>query len=139
MVISLIQKYKVYIKYLISGGTAATTDLALIFLFTSVFGIWYLLSAVIAFVFAFGVSFVLQKFWTFRNNEMEQIKKQLAMYLSLSLFNLIINTGAMYVLVDIIGWHYFISQIIIAASIAIFSFFVYNLVIFKKEKAVISV
>jgi putative flippase GtrA len=119
-------------RYLVAGGTAAATDLALLYVFTSVLGIWYLISAVLAFLIAFVVSFLLQKFWTFDDTS-EKWKSQAAVYFMITGTNLGLNTLLMYVFVDIFGIHYFVSQFIISGLIAFESYFVYQMFVFKKK------
>lgn len=119
------------LKFLISGGTAAAVDLGLLYLLTDVFHVWYLLSAGLAFIAAFAVSFSLQKFWTFNNHDLELIHRQLTMYLVLALFGLGVNTFSMYGLVDHAGFHYIGAQIITSAFIAVGNFFVYKHLIFN--------
>ncbi|MFA6459165.1 MAG: GtrA family protein [Candidatus Paceibacterota bacterium] len=120
-------------RYVISGGTAAVTDLAFLYLFTDILHIWYLVSTVFAFIIAFCVSFTLQKYWTFRDHSSDGVGAQGALYFTVSVINLAVNTGLMYLLTDIFGSHYMISQIIAAGCIAIVSFFVYQKLIFKQS------
>lgn len=126
-----IYKYKIYVKYVISGGTAASVDLALLYILTDIFGIWYLLSASLAFVVAYFVSFYLQKFWTFRDNSRERIAKQMSLYLIVGVSNLGINAGGMYILVDKLNVMYMLAQVIMGGLIAIGSFLIYKFVIFS--------
>jgi putative flippase GtrA len=56
------------VKYVVSGGSAAIVDIVALYVFTDLFGIWYILSAILAFISAFFVSFLLQKYWTFKDN-----------------------------------------------------------------------
>jgi putative flippase GtrA len=129
--LSQIYKYKLYIKYVISGGTAASVDLILLYILTDIFGIWYLLSACLAFVVAFFVSFYMQKFWTFRDNNRERIYQQMSLYLMVGVFNLGINAGGMYILVDKFHIMYILAQIIMGGIIAISSFLIYKFIIFS--------
>lgn len=123
------------LRYIISGGTAALTDLVALYVFTDILHVWYLLSAIIAFIIAFGVSFSLQKYWTFKDHSNDGIAAQGALYLLISIVNLGINTGLVYLFTDVFGSHYIVSQIIAAGLIAIVSFFVYQKLIFKKALA----
>jgi dolichol-phosphate mannosyltransferase len=129
---SLVVRYQTVVRYVISGGTAAVVDLGLLFIFTDVFHIWYLLSAVIAFLFAFFTSFFMQKFWTFQDSATERIHQQIALYFIVAIANLILNTALMYVFVEFIRLHYMLSQVVVALLIACGSFFVYRNFIFKK-------
>lgn len=119
------------VRYIVSGGTAAVTDLAFLYFFTDILGIWYVISAIMAFIIAFGVSFTLQKYWTFRDHSSDSVAAQGTIYFSISIINLGINTGLVYLLTDMAGVHYFMSQIIAAGSIAVISFFVYQKLVFK--------
>ncbi len=126
-----VYKYKVYIKYLIAGGIAASTDLSLLFVFTHFFGVHYLMSAVLAFLLAFFVSFFLQKFWTFRDNRREGMYGQMAIYLATAVTNLGINTGLMYAFVEYLHLWYLFAQIAAGALIAVESFIIYRFFIFN--------
>lgn len=112
------------IRFIISGGTAAVTNIGLLAIFTELLGIWYLISSALAFVCAFAVSFVMQKYWAFKSTDSFKIKKQLPMHLSVALFNLGVDVALVYTFVEIVGLWYIAAQIIASAIIAIESFFV---------------
>ncbi len=127
-------KNKMVIKYLTSGGTAAATDLILLFLLTDILNLWYIISASLSFIVAFFISFFLQKFWTFRDRTRDKIKQQMGLYFFIGVVNLIINGLGMYVLVDFFNIMYIFAQVIAGAFIAVVSFLIYRYVIFKKGK-----
>lgn len=136
MVIYLLKKIhnnKQFVKYAICGSTAASVDLFLLFVFTDLLNFWIVYSASLAFVFAFFVSFYLQKFWTFRDNQKKGTMKQMIMYLMVGIMNLGINAGGMYLLVEKYEIMYLLAQIIMGLSVAIFSFSIYRFVIFRKK------
>jgi len=126
--------YKIFAKYIISGCTAAVTDLVLLYIFTDILHIWYLLSAILAFIIAFFVSFYLQKYWTFRDNSRDKIYTQMSLYFLVGIINLSINTGGMYILVDKFNIMYILAQIMMGALIAVSSFLIYRFIIFKKRR-----
>ena len=78
-----------------------------------------------------GISFTLQKFWTFRDDRTTDMHIQVGKYFLVALVNLALNTALMYVLVDRFGIWYILSQIIIGLSIAVGSYFVYKKIIFR--------
>ncbi len=125
-------RWKTELKFVVSGTVAAIVDLGVLYVFTDFFGVWYLVSAIMAFIFAFFTSFFLQKYWTFEDGGNKAVKKQMVIYFVVAICNLALNTLLMYVFVDIIGVHYIFSQIIVALLIACASFFVYRNFIFKK-------
>ncbi|MES3031011.1 MAG: GtrA family protein [Patescibacteria group bacterium] len=121
------------IRYLIAGGTSTFTDLALLYIFTEFFHIWYLTSAILAFILAFFVSFFLQKYWTFQDASNDGVHGQMALYLFIALCNLGLNTFLMYLLVHFLGFHYMVAQFVVAGLIAIMSFFIYKKFVFKNN------
>lgn len=131
LILKLVKKFKTIIKFFISGTTATAVDLLFLYVFTDVFGIYYLISSVLAFVVAFFVSFGMQKFWTFRDRSKDRIYKQFSQYLTVTLFNLLINTYGMYVMVEKYEIMYLVAQFLMGGFIAVISFISYRFVIFK--------
>ena len=123
----------VIVRYILSGGTAAVTDLSALYLFNSILGVQYLISAILAFLVAFGVSFSMHKFWTFKteHSQDEVMHKQVMLYLGTSLFGLVLNTLLMYVFVS--GFHIqvILSQIFVGLMVACVSFFISRNFVFK--------
>ena len=117
-------------RYLVSGGTATLLDIVLLYILTRFAHLWYLASAVLAFIVAFGVSFTLQKFWTFRDHATDGVHRQAGKYLAVSVFNLGLNTLLVYAFTDQLHLWYIFSQILAAGLIALVSFFVYKRFIF---------
>ncbi len=144
MIIELIDRFTrhVAIRFIISGGTSAFVDLVVLYVLNSVLGFHYLISAVLAFIVAFGVSFTLHKFWTFKSHG-ESARKQAIMYLGTSLFGLFLNTLLMYIFVDYILSGFLVNQMeikVILAQIAVgiivafVSFFLSHHFVFKYKK-----
>ncbi len=121
------------IRFVISGTIGAVTDLFLLWFLTAAFGIWYLASAIIAFILSFVVSFFLQKLWTFKNREADRTHVQAGIYLAVTLCNLGVNTLLVYVFVRYFSLHYLLAQIIASVLIAFESFFAYREIVFKKK------
>lgn len=129
-----IYKYRQIVRYIISGGTAALVNLVLLYIFTDIFKIWYLLSSILAFCVTFFVSFFLQKYWTFRNREQEKIYRQMGLYFVVAVTNLGLNTLLMYLSVDILRIWYLLAQVLVIAVIAVESFLIYKFLIFNRQK-----
>lgn len=113
-------------RFLISGGVAAVVNLGLLYTFTDVLGIWYLISAGLSFAFAFAVSFAMQKYWSFRNDARDKIGSQLPMHLSVALMNLVINIALVAFFVEVAGIWYIFAAIISNIIIAFESYFAFR-------------
>lgn len=129
----IIFKRKIILKYIISGGTAAAVNLLLLFFLTDVLGFWYVISAVLAFIVAFIVSFCFQKFWTFEDRSTERVRAQATVYFVVAIVNLTINTVLIYSFVELLAIHYLIAQIFSGIIIACESFFIYRRFIFRHK------
>lgn len=132
--IELIKKRKEIIKFLIAGGTATLTNFSLLYFFTDILGIWYLLSSVLAFIVAFFVSFFLQKFWTFNDGGRDDLYRQMAAYLVIALLGLSFNATSMYILVDNFKLWYMLAQFFTSGFIAIGNFLAYKTFVFNRRK-----
>ncbi|MEI6843432.1 MAG: GtrA family protein [bacterium] len=111
------------VRYVISGGTSASVNIAILSILYYIFHMYYLLASVFAFIVAFFVSLVLQKFWTFRDHSTKDMHLQIGKYLVSSLFGLAINTALLYIFVDHFHFYVFLGQVfagIITASITFF-------------------
>jgi len=129
-------RHRQIIKYLIAGGTSTSSDILIYSLLIYFASLWYVASSVISFTIAFWISFGLQKFWTFRDKNTEKMMKQTYLYFFVAITNLGISTLLIYIFVDYIHIHKFLSKIIANATIATESFFVYRYFIFAKKDKV---
>jgi putative flippase GtrA len=122
----------IFIRYVISGGTSASVNLAVLYIFKYKLHFYYLTASRIAFIVGFFVSLILHKFFTFRDHSTENIHKQTAMYLMSSLFGLSLNTTLMYVFVDILNIWIMFSQVLAGILVASCTFFISKHIVFKK-------
>lgn len=120
------------LKFIFVGGFAAAVNLAVLFLCTSILGIWYLVSSVISFLVALFTNFLLQKFWAFKNQTKFQVR-QLAAFVGTNVVNLGFNTLLMYLFVSHFGIHYLYAQLLTSLLIAFESFFIYRLIFGSKN------
>ena len=121
------------LRYLIAGGTVAVINFVILYMLTDIFYIWYLTSSLIALSIAVILSFILQKYWTFRNHSLDHVHVQLPLHLLLSLANIVLNTVLMFFFVEQIRLWYITAQFFAAAMLACMNFFVYRQFIFAQE------
>lgn len=127
------RRFHALFKYVVSGGSAACVNLGGLYVLTEYAHVHYLQSAVLAFIVAFFISFLLQKFWTFGDMRKEVMHIQMMWYLGLSLANLLVNTLLIYILVEYMHLWYVAAAVASGALLAISNFFVYKHVIFTTE------
>ncbi len=121
------------IRFIISGATATGLIIVLLYGLTKVFHIWYLASSVLAFIIATVVSFLLQKYWAFKDHRSDVLHKQAAAYFVLQLWDLVLNTALLYVGVTYLHLWYLLAQFCVSAIIAVQNFLVYRAFIFKNR------
>ena len=122
------------VRYVISGGTSASVNIAVLSLLYYIFHIYYLLASVISFLVSWFVSLFLQKFWTFRDRSTKGIHKQAGMYLVSSLLGLAINTSLLYIFVDYLHFYVFLGQVFAGVITASVTFFISRDHVFKNGK-----
>lgn len=113
-------------RFLVAGGVGAFTSVSVLFLLTHYLHLWYVVSSVVAFIVATTVSFLLQKFWTFKNREGANVQGQVTYFVVLAVLNLVLNTWLVYFFTEYAGFHYIISQASSSVVIAVWSFFGYK-------------
>ena len=124
--------HRQFIKYLLVGALVVAVNLSVLYALTEFVHIFYLLSAVCAFAVSFVVSFILQKYWTFRDSSRKSVHRQAALYLFVQLVNLSLNTGLLYVFVTYLHVWYILSQALISLLLAIGIFAINKLFIFNR-------
>lgn len=119
------------IRYLISGGTAALVNWSTLFLLVHLGNMYYVYASILSFITSIGVSFTMQKFWTFRDNLVHDIHVQFTRYLIVILLSLLLNTALIYFLVEKVHVWYMFAQVIATILVAITNFFCYKHFVFS--------
>ncbi len=129
--ISIIESNKI-VRFIIAGGSVALSQILFLYILTEFFDLWYLLSSTFSFVYAVIASFILQKYWAFRDKSKEGIVSQFIKFIIVGFIGIFINTVSMYFWVDIVGIWYVVSQFITGFIIAVINFLIYKFFIFNK-------
>ena len=128
------RRYKIVIKYGISGSTAVAVNLSVLYAFTDLFGMWYVASSAIAFCVSLAAGFFLQKFWTFRDRDMRRIKRQLFLYTAVGVLNLALGPVLLYAVVETFGMWYLLGQLLVLAALSVESYLINRFITFKKDE-----
>lgn len=129
----LVVRHKIVIKYLFAGGTAVVVNLFVLYVFTDLFGVWYVASSVIAFFVSLLTGFALQKFWTFRDPSMRRIKRQMALYTAVGVLNVVLGPTLLYLVVETFAVWYLAAQLAVLAVLALESYLLNRFITFKKD------
>lgn len=121
------------VRYVTSGGAAAVTNLASLFLLVHYGGVYYLHASVFAFIISVAVSFTMQKFWTFHDMQTHDVHAQFARYTLVVVANLLLNTVLMYLLVEKAGVWYLLAQFLTSLVVAGTGYFAYHLLVFRER------
>jgi len=91
------------LRFLIAGGIGVFFYQSILIGLTEV-GLWYVLSAAIAFAIYFCLSFPLQKYWVFRNKSRQYIRVQFIQFAFVAIPHWIASTWLLWYLVEY--YHY---------------------------------
>ncbi len=123
------------LAYLLNGGIATVAQFLFLFVAVEVFQFHPLPMSVAAFIISLCVGFTLHRFVTFARRDRELIGTQFLLVAGMAVTNLVINTVAMYVLLNL-GVHYLIAQFFVTGTIVTWTFVGYNF-IFKYRRVVV--
>lgn len=110
-----------FIKFAIVGAIGTFLNLAILFLFTDIFNVYYLISEIFAFYISVLNNYFLNKVWTFKEKLRNKVVKKYAKYFLINVIALLVNLSILYILVE-----FFYIWYIIAECFAIISAFLIN-------------
>lgn len=120
-------------KYFIAGTIGVIANILLLYILADVAGLHYLNATFISFISGIFIGFILQKFWTFSDNNLKRLPRQLSLYSLIAVTNLFLNLPLMYLLVDKRDIWYINAQIIVMIFLGIVSYVINTLLTFRKQ------
>ena len=124
---------KKFLRYSIWWALWASINVFLLWFFTDFFGIYYIISAVLAFLVALITGFFFQKYITFRNNSKKHFK-QLFWFFIFQWIWLLIDLFLLRILVDKIWFYYIYVSIFNKWVTFIWNFFMNHFFTFYKNE-----
>jgi putative flippase GtrA len=121
-----------FIRFSIVGIVNTLVNLAVLFILTEFFGVYYIISAIFAFLAAVTNSFILNKIWTFKYKSKKDIHIRYFQFLIVSIIAFIVNMLILYVFTEYFNFYYMLSQIIGVACNLIINFLGNKLWTFKR-------
>ncbi|WP_421901486.1 GtrA family protein [Maridesulfovibrio sp.] len=102
-----------FLRYTCVGGGTFLFDLAMLYLFTDGFGWSPVFAAALAFFIAVSINYLISRRLVFKGTTRE-FKQGYLGFLLIAGTGLVIVTGGMYIMVDILQWQYLISRILVS-------------------------
>ena len=104
----------------------------IIFALLNFIGVYYIVANVIAYVIATANSYIWNSKWVFKYNGKNK-KERTAKFVILNLIGLGLNTGILYLLVDMVGFNKLIALVITTGIVMIINYIVNKLWVFKEK------
>lgn len=111
-----------FFRYLFVGGFAFIVDFSLLYIFSDICGIYYLVSAIISFIISLIVNYLISTYWVFNKNQMKNRIMEFGVFSLIGVVGLIFTEIILYTCTDIIGLYYLISKIIATAIVMFWNF-----------------
>ena len=106
-----------------------------IFIILNAFGVYYIISNIIAYIIATINSYIWNSLWVFKYGQGLNINTSVKFFI-LNLVGLTVNTTIMYILVDILNFNKFIALVIASIFVVIMNYTINKLWVFKEKNAV---
>ncbi len=108
------------LRYGTVGASGAVIDLLSLYFLTELAHFYYLFSATIAFIISASFNFYLNRVWTFKS--FANPKRQLVIFLFVSLSGLFLNNSILYFLVEWLHVYYMYAKIVAIGLVTIWNF-----------------
>ncbi len=118
-------------RYVFVGGAAFIVDFGSLFILTDFFGIYYLISAAIAFILGLIVNYILSISWVFNNRKLDNSTLEFGVFTLIGIVGLGLNEVFIWFFTAEVGFYYLISKIISAVIVLFWNFFARKYVLFK--------
>ncbi len=101
-----------FLRYVFVGGIATVIDWGVLYALTEI-GLYYILSAIVAFLAGLTVNFAMSKVLVFKANEAKVgAVLEFVGYAVVGVIGLGLTVVIMYLLTDCLHWHYMLSKIV---------------------------
>ncbi len=111
-----------FIRYFFVGGVAAVVNIGMLFIFTDVCHIYYLVSNIISFTLGLIINYILSKRLVFQDKILLSASKEFTIYAVIGVVGLGIDTLLVGIFTDTFNIYYMLSKIISTLLVFIWNF-----------------
>jgi putative flippase GtrA len=112
----IVLRFRTELAYLVVGVMTTAVNYLAYFLLTGPLGVYYLAANVAAWVAAVLFAYLANRKWVFRS-ENKNILKEIWLFTASRIFSLLLETGLLYVAVDVFGLNEMIAKAIMAVVV----------------------
>ncbi|MBE6509622.1 MAG: GtrA family protein [Methanobrevibacter sp.] len=120
-------------RYVFVGGTAFIVDFFLLYFFSDICGIHYLISGIFSFIISVLVNYWMSTIWVFNQDNIENKVLEFNLFLAISTLGLIFTEILLWLFTDVCNLYYLISKIIAAAIVMFWNFFARRVMFYGKK------
>ena len=106
------------------------------FLFENIFGVNYIISNIIAWFFSVLFAYITNRIWVFESKS-SNIIKEMSLFFGGRIFSGVVDTGLMYLFIDILTIGDLISKIVVQVIVVILNYVFSKLIVFKWKNRMI--
>lgn len=121
--------YIQFFRYIFVGGTATVADMGTLYVLTSVFHVYYLISAALAFLVGITVNYVISIVWVFKSTG--NLKREVTLFFIIGLTGLMLNEVIIWLLVDKFAIFYMYAKLVSTATVLAWNFGLRKKLVFK--------
>ena len=118
-------------RYIFVGGAAFIVDFGSLFILTDFFGVYYLISAAIAFILGLLANYILSVNWVFNRRTLENRKFEFGIFALIGIIGLGLNEVIIWFFTDNLQIYYLYSKIISAVIIFFWNFLARKFTLFR--------
>ena len=121
---------KELILYVFFGTLTFFVNVIVYFFFEGILGVNYLISNILAWFFSVLFAYVTNRIWVFESKSRD-ILKEMSLFFGGRIFSGAVDTGLMYLFIDILTIGDFISKIVVQVIVVILNYIFSKLIVFK--------
>lgn len=118
------------VLYVVFGAFTFFVNVIVYFFFTSVLGINYLISNIVAWFFSVLFAYITNRIWVFESKSPD-ILKEMALFFGGRIFSGVVDTALMYLFIDVMLIGDTISKIVVQIIVIILNYVFSKLIVFK--------